>query len=506
MTRLFLLTAFFLSLAGPALAETGESFDQMIDRVFGPFTQEMSDIIFWGFDVGGVTLPLVVLWLIAGALFFTVYMRFINIRAFGHAIQVARGKYDRPEDPGEVTHFQALSAALSGTVGLGNIAGVAIAISVGGPGATFWMILAGLFGMTSKFVECTLGVKYRDIDENGVVSGGPMYYLSKGLKKRGLGRLGAVLAVLSALSVMGGALGSGSLFQVNQASAQFQDVVVPLTGGEDSLFFGAGWIFGLIYAFFLGLIIIGGIKKIGHVTQVLVPFMAGFYILGAFVVLFTHAGHIPGALLSIFTGAFSPDGVVGGFIGVLVIGVQRATFSNEAGLGSAPIAHSAVKTTEPVSEGMVALLEPFIDTVVVCTITALVIIIVGDYKGAAEGITLTSQAFATVIGWFPYVLTVAAILFAFSTSITWYYYGERAFVYLSKNSRDIVLAYKIAYIATIIIGSAMTLNSIFAFSAAMLFAMAVPNMIGLYIMAPEVREMLKSYRARIKSGQIKMVT
>lgn len=481
----------------------GETFDQMIDRVFGPATQAASDFIFWGFDINGVTLPLVVLWLMAGAVFFTIFMRFINFRAFRHAIKVAKGDYDNPNDPGEISHFQALSAALSGTVGLGNIAGVAIAISVGGPGATLWMILAGLFGMTSKFVECTLGVKYRDIDENGVVSGGPMYYLSKGLAKRGWAKLGLVLAALSAISVLGGALGSGSFFQVNQASAQFQNVIVPLTGGEDSLFYGAGWMFGVIYAFFLGLIIIGGIKKIGHVTQVLVPFMAGIYIIAAFVILFTHAGHIPEAFASIFTGAFSPEGVTGGFIGVLVIGIQRATFSNEAGLGSAPIAHSAVKTTEPVSEGMVALLEPFIDTVVVCTITALVIIIVGDYEGAAEGITLTSQAFATVIGWFPYVLMVAAILFAFSTSITWYYYGERAFVYLSNNNPAIILAYKLLYIATIIIGSAMTLNSIFAFSAAMLFAMAVPNMIGLYIMAPEVREMLQSYWARVKSGEIK---
>jgi len=488
-----------------AQAPADETFDAMVDRLFGPFTQTMSDIIFWGFDIDGVTLPLVVLWLIAGALFFTIYMRFINIRSFRHAIQVVRGKYDNPDDPGEVTHFQALSAALSGTVGLGNIAGVAIAISVGGPGATFWMILAGLFGMTSKFVECTLGVKYRDIDERGVVSGGPMYYLSKGLANRGWPRLGITLAALSAISVIGGALGSGSLFQVNQAAAQFQNVVVPLTGGENSILHNAGWIFGLIYSFFLGLIIIGGIKKIGHVTEFLVPFMAGIYVMGALVVLFTHASHIPDAFLSIFTGVFSPEGVAGGFIGVVVIGIQRATFSNEAGLGSAPIAHSAVKTTEPVSEGMVALLEPFIDTVVVCTITALVIIIVGDYEGAAEGITLTSRAFATVIGWFPYVLTVAAILFAFSTSITWYYYGERAFVYFSHNSPGIILAYKTAYIATIIIGSAMTLTSIFTFSAAMLFAMAIPNLVGLYIMAPEVKGMLKSYLARVKSGEIKAV-
>ncbi|MCH8322632.1 MAG: alanine:cation symporter family protein [Proteobacteria bacterium] len=452
-----------------------------------------------------MTFPLVVIWLIAGALFFTIYMKFINLRGFRQSLRIVSGKYDNPKDPGEVTHFQALSAALSGTVGLGNIAGVAIAISVGGPGATFWMILAGFLGMTSKFVECTLGVKYREIDENGVVSGGPMYYLSKGLAKRGLVRLGVILAALSALSVIGGAVGSGAFFQVNQAAAQFINVVVPLTGGENSVFFQGGWIFGIVYAFFVGLIIIGGIKKISHVTEFLVPIMAFIYVGAALVILFTHAGQIPEAFIAIFKGAFSPDGITGGFIGVIIIGIQRATFSNEAGLGSAPIAHAAAKTKEPVAEGLVALLEPFIDTVVVCTMTALVIIIVGGYEGATEGITLTSRAFASVISWFPYVLMVAAILFAFSTSITWYYYGERSFVYLSNNSGAVKLAYKISFIAALIIGSSMTLNSIFDFAAAMLFAMAIPNMIGLYIMAPEVRRMLKSYLARVKSGEIKAV-
>lgn len=505
MRPLFFLTLLFFILPGTAMAAEGEPFETMINRLFGPFTKGASELIFWGPDVLGVTFPLVVVWLIAGALFFTIYMKFINLRGFRQSIKIVSGKYDNPKDPGEVTHFQALSAALSGTVGLGNIAGVAIAISVGGPGATFWMILAGLFGMTSKFVECTLGVKYREINENGVVSGGPMYYLSKGLAKRGLAGLGLVLAALSAIAVIGGAVGSGAFFQVNQASAQFINVIVPLTGGEQSIFYQGGWIFGIVYAFFVGLIIIGGIKKISHVTAFLVPIMAIFYVGAALVVLFTHAAQIPEAFMSIFQGVFSTEGITGGFIGVIIIGIQRATFSNEAGLGSAPIAHAAAKTKEPVAEGMVALLEPFIDTVVVCTMTALVIIIVGDYQGATEGITLTSRAFASVISWFPYALTVAAILFAFSTSITWYYYGERAFVYLSKNSPAVKMAYKISFIAALIIGSAMTLNSIFDFAAAMLFAMAVPNMIGLYIMAPEVKEMLKSYQARIASGEIRPV-
>ena len=464
MRLVFFLTALAATLPGSVLAAESEPFETMVNRVFGPYTKAASDFIFWGFEVGGVTFPLVVIWLIAGALFFTIYMKFINLRGFRQSLRIVSGKYDNPNDPGEVTHFQALSAALSGTVGLGNIAGVAIAISVGGPGATFWMILAGFLGMTSKFVECTLGVKYREIDENGVVSGGPMYYLSKGLAKRGLVRLGVILAALSALSVIGGAVGSGAFFQINQAAAQFINVVVPLTGGENSVFFQGGWIFGIVYAFFVGLIIIGGIKKISHVTEFLVPIMAFIYVGAALVILFTHAGQIPDAFIAIFKGAFSPDGITGGFIGVIIIGIQRATFSNEAGLGSAPIAHAAAKTNEPVAEGLVALLEPFIDTVVVCTMTALVIIIVGGYEGATEGITLTSRAFASVISWFPYVLMVAAILFAFSTSITWYYYGERSFVYLSNNSGAVKLAYKISFIAALIIGSSMTLNSIFDFA------------------------------------------
>jgi len=504
MKRILPLLSFLVLFPGIAAAET---IDQTIDRTLAPITDFVSKIVFYEINIDGAGLPLLVIWLIAAALFFTFYMGFVNFRQFRHAIQVVRGKYDSPKDPGEVTHFQALSAALSGTVGIGNIAGVAIAISLGGPGATFWMIMAGLFGMTTKFVECTLGVAYRDIDENGIVSGGPMYYLSKGLAKRGLPGFGKFLAVFSALMVIGGSVGSGALFQVNQATEQFLNIAVPLTGGGNSLFGGAGWIFGILFAIAAALIIFGGIKKIAHVASILVPFMAALYLGTALVIIIANIDALPGALGAIISGAFSPEGVGGGIIGVLVQGMRRATFSNEAGIGSAPIAHAAVKTNEPVSEGMVALLEPFIDTVVICTMTALVIIITGSYIGVdgIDGISLTSRAFASVFAWFPYLLAVAVILFAFSTAITWYYYGERAVVFLSKNSRRAMNAYKGAFLSAVVIGSAMNLANVVGFADAMVLGMAIPNLAGLYIMAPEVKGMLKSYLERVKAGEIKAV-
>ncbi|MCG8507194.1 MAG: alanine:cation symporter family protein [Sphingomonadales bacterium] len=483
--------------------------DARINCTIGPITNAMSDAVFFKIPIGVTDgfegVPFIVVWLAAGAVFFTIYMRFVNFRAFGHAIKVARGKYDDPNDPGEVTHFQALSAALSGTVGLGNIAGVALAISIGGPGATFWMILVGLFGMASKFTECTLGVHYRRIDENGVVSGGPMYYLSRGFEKRGMKTLGRVLAVIAALFCIGGAFGAGNMFQVNQSAQQFMNVMVPLTGGDDSFLAGKPWLFGFIFAVFVAMVIIGGIRSITKVTEKLVPFMAILYLGSALIILLTHIPEIPGAFAQIFVGAFAPEGVAGGFLGVLVQGMRRASFSNEAGIGSAAIAHSAVKTKEPVSEGMVALLEPFVDTVVICTATALVIIITGQMDpNATEGISLTSRAFASVIPFFPYILSVAVILFAFSTSITWYYYGEKSFGYLvGQDKRTALLIFKLTFLGVLIIGASMTLTKVMDFADAMLLAMGFPNLIGLYLMAPEVKRMMISYEARVKSGEIR---
>lgn len=456
------------------------------------------------FSDGSAGLPFIVVWLLIGAIFFTLRMGFINLRGFRQAIKIARGTYDNPSDPGEVTHFQALTAALSGTVGLGNIAGVAVAISVGGPGATFWMVLAGLLGMSSKFTECTLGVEYRKINAAGIVSGGPMHYLSDGLAEKGLGGLGRVLAVLFSILFIGGAFGAGNMFQVNQSAAQAMSTLVPLTGGENSPLAGSPWIIGLLYAVFVGLVIIGGIRSITKVTEKLVPLMAFIYLAGAITVIGMNISAVPGAFAAIISGAFTPLGVAGGFIGVLVQGLRRATFSNEAGVGSAAIAHAAVKTKEPVSEGFVALLEPFIDTVVICTITALVIIVTDMHLAGddLDGITLTSTAFASAIDWFPYLLTVAVVLFAFSTSITWFYYGQRAFLYLVGDRPKADLAFKLSYLLVLIIGSSMTLGAVMDFADAMLLAMAFPNLIGLYILAPKVKAMLDQYLNRLESGDI----
>ena len=401
---------------------------------------------------------------------------------------------------GEVSHFQALTAALSGTVGLGNIAGVAIAISIGGAGATFWMIIAGLLGMASKFVECTLGVKYRDISKNGTVYGGPMYYLTKGLKSKGYEKLGKILAVLFAIFVIGGSFGGGNMFQVNQA---FQ-LIEHITGGENSFLHEKGWLFGIVMAVLVGIVIIGGIKKIAKVTDKIVPIMVAVYVGAALFVLISKYDMIGDAFMQIWNGAFNPEGIAGGAIGVLVQGFRRAAFSNEAGVGSASIAHSAVKTKFAASEGMVALLEPFIDTVVVCTMTALVLVITGNVAAEnaslndAQAILLTSGAFASVISWFPYVLTIAVVLFAFSTMISWSYYGFQGWAFLFGRTKTTEYTFKIIFLIFVVIGSAASLGSVIGFSDAMIFAMMVPNMIGLILLAPKVKVELNRYLTAIK--------
>ncbi len=461
----------------------------------------IGDFIFTSIPLGnGISMPFVIIWLLVGAIIFTLYMGFINITGFKHALDVVRGKFDDPNDPGEVSHFQALTAALSGTVGLGNIAGVAIAVSLGGAGATFWMILAGFLGMSSKFVECTLGVKYRNIHADGSVSGGPMYYLSKGLSKRGLGRLGRICAVIFAVFCVGGSFGGGNMSQINQATEQ----LISVTGGENSILFGREWMFGALMAGVVALIIIGGIKSIAKVTEKIVPFMVAIYLAAALFIILMNFSEIPNALGSIISGAFSPKGMAGGFVGVLIVGFQRAAFSNEAGVGSASIAHSAARTEEPISEGIVALLEPFIDTVVVCTMTALVIVITGSIDpDATEGVSLTSRAFASTISWFPYILLLAVILFALSTMISWSYYGLKSWTYLFGESHLNDIIYKIIFCVFVVIGSVLPLTSVFYFSDAMIFAMAFPNVLGLYIMAPEIKRDLISYLERVKSGEIK---
>ncbi|MBL4708714.1 MAG: amino acid carrier protein [Flavobacteriales bacterium] len=450
-------------------------------------------------DIQEKGIPFIVVWLVLGAIFFTLKMKLVNIRGFKHAIQLVSGKFTDPnaKEVGEVSHFQALTTALSATVGLGNIAGVAVAITLGGPGATFWMIAAGLIGMSSKFVECTLGVKYRKVNEKGEVSGGPMYYLSEGLKKKNLGGLGKVLAVLFAILCIGGSFGGGNMFQANQAFAQ-------LSGTFPSLQ-GSGFWFGIVLALLVGVVIIGGIKSIAKVTDKIVPFMAILYVAFSLVIIGMNFENIGTVLAEIFNGAFNAPAIKGGVIGVLIVGFQRAAFSNEAGVGSASIAHSASKTNEPVSEGIVALLEPFVDTVVVCTMTALVLVFTGfaDGSSSLEGSELTSAAFGSVFPWFSIVLVVAIFLFAFSTMISWSYYGLKAWTYLLGDGKAANYSYKIIFCGFIIVGSSVGLGAVLDFSDLMILGMALPNIIGLIIMSKEVKEDMISYFERVKSGAIK---
>ena len=490
-----------LSLFVSPLVSASESVDQAINEAISPVSNLIAGIVFYSVPVGDASLPLIVVWLVVAAIFFTVYFGFINVRGFSHAIKVVRGDFTNPRDKGEVSHFQALTAALSGTVGLGNIAGVAIAVSIGGPGATFWMIIGGLLGMSSKFVECTLGVKYRNINPDGSVSGGPMYYLSKGLAEQGKAGLGKFLAVFFAICCIGGAFGAGNMFQANQAVQQ----VISVTGGDASFFAGQAWILGLIMAVLVGIVIIGGIKSIGQVTEKIVPFMAAIYVAAALVILFMNIEKIPEAFGLIFAGAFSAAGVTGGVIGCMIQGFKRASFSNEAGIGSAAIAHSAVKTNEPLSEGFVSLLEPFIDTVVICTMTALVIVITGAYanESGLGGVALTSSAFESAISWFPYVLAVAVVLFAFSTMLSWSYYGTKAWTYLFGESKASDLTFKFIFCGFVVVGASMSLGPVIDFSDSMIFAMSIANIAGLYMLAPVVKRELAGYLDRINSGEIK---
>ncbi|MCY7363893.1 MAG: alanine:cation symporter family protein [Frankiaceae bacterium] len=486
-----------------AVQEDGSS--NIINENFTRLSTFVQDVIFFSVKVNGAKIPLVVVWLIFAAVFMTVYFRAVNVRGFRHAIGLVKGDYTGPDEEGEVSHFQALATAVSGTVGLGNIAGVAVAITIGGPGATFWMILAGLLSMSTKFAECTLGVKYRRVNADGSISGGPMYYLSRGLAEQGKVRLGRVLAVVFAVFCIFGSLGGGNAFQSNQALAQMRTV----TGGDDGLLggSGAGIAFGVVLAIFVGVVIIGGIKRIARVTDKLVPFMAVFYVTACLIVLGGNFGAIPEAFGLIVEGAFTPDGITGGVIGVLITGFQRAAFSNEAGLGSAPIAHSAVQTNRPVTEGYVSLLEPFIDTVVICTMTALTIVITGAYtEVGTEGVQLTSQAFESVLPWFPNVLAVAVLLFAFSTQLAWSYYGAKATAYLFNESKTADTVYKAIFLLFIVIGAASSLDVVIGFSDAMIFAMSIPNLIGVYLLLRVVKRELREYEQDRASGVIVKVS
>lgn len=583
------------------------SIDESINNFMAPISKWSFKFIFAGVeleDANGeviteadgnhMELPLILIWLVGAALLFTFIFRFINVRLLKLAFRTVKGKYSKDDDPGEITHFQALTAALSGTVGLGNIAGVAIAVSVGGAGAIFWMVIVGILGMTTKFCECTLGVKYRKIDENGKVRGGAMYYLRDGLKERDMGGMGKVLAVLFAIMCVGASFGGGNMFQINQAATQFigitesdehaiaknelaviqkqksefgkinanlknissqvdttssradklfnnkkanyefhdifediseqtSSLALPISEissqiGADSailaqlnaqekaaqlkvddtegFFSKQKWIFGVIVAILVGIVIIGGIRSIASVTEKLVPFMCGIYVLAALVVIFSKFDQIPAAFGTIIHDAFAPTAVAGGIIGAIIQGVRRAAFSNEAGFGSAPIAHAAAKTRHAASEGLVALIEPFIDTVIVCTMTGLVIVITGmhEQSDGLSGIALTSSAFSQVIEWFPYILTASVILFAFSTMISWSYYGQQAWAYLFGTSKAVEILYKVIFCVFVVLGASSSLGNVLDFSDAMLFAMCLFNLIGVWLLFPVVKRELTTFQ------------
>lgn len=448
--------------------------------------------------VGAAELPLIVVWLVAGALFFTVYFGFINLRGFGHALRIVRGDFADPSAPGEVSPFQALATAVSGTVGVGNISHVAIAVSVGGPGAIFWMVVAGFLGMSSKFVECALAVRYREVDADGRIAGGPMYYLQKGLAERHWPRLGRALALYYAVCILLGCLGIGSMFQANQAYVQ----TLAVTGGAGSLLAERAWLFGLLLAGLVALVIVGGIRSIARVTARLVPLMVVVYLAMAVVAIGANIEKLPGAMLAIVTGAFSPRGVAGGALAVLILGFRRAAFSNEAGIGSAAIAHSAVRTDIPVTEGFVALLEPFIDTIVICSITGLVIVVT-VYDPAAgppgmSGVELTSSALESVVSWFPVPLALVVALFAFSTMISWSYYGLAGWLYLFGRSRRARASYNLIFCASVVVGCTAQLEAVLDFSDSLIFAMALANVFGLYLLAPIAKRDLAEYWGRVR--------
>ena len=447
-------------------------------------------------DIKTSTIPFIVVWLILGSIFFTLRLKFVNIRGFRHSLNLARGKYDDPDAPGTITHFQAMATAVSATVGLGNIAGVAVAISLGGAGATFWMFLAGFFGMSLKFAECTLGVKYRFIDDEGRIFGGPMNYLRYGLEKKNLKRLGKFLAILFAVLGVGASFGGGNMLQSNQAFKIVSEQIPVLQG--------QGFWFGILFAILVGAVIIGGIKSIANVTAKVVPVMAIFYVVGCLVVIGYHIEFLGGAFVAIFDGAFSAQAMKGGFIGVLIIGLQRAAFSSEAGVGSAAIAHSASKTNHPVADGFTSLIEPLIDTMLVCTMTALVLIFTGKHEinSGMGGVELTADAFGTVVSWFPAVLAVAVVLFAFSTMVSWSYYGMRSWSYLFGRSKKLELVYKIMYLVFVVLGASVSLGAVLSFADMMILAMSFPNIIGLYIMAPEINADMKIYWQKLKDGKL----
>ncbi len=495
-----LVPVLYFSMASTAFAQAESETTQTLNDWFGEINGYLANVFFFDVIPGEQTMPFIVAWLVVGAVFLTVRMGFVNLFMFRHAYRILRGKYQLPSAKGEVSSFQALITALSATVGLGNIAGVAIAIIIGGPGATFWMIVAGLLGMTSKFTEATLAQMYREVRPDGHIMGGAMEYLSRGFGEKGWAGTGRVLAMLFCVLAIGASLGGGNAFQVNQAMNAVKQQI-PIIANEP-------WIFGVIMSFMVGIVIIGGIRRIAHTAEAIVPTMVLIYLLACVWIVVTNADQVPAAIGKIFTEAFTPAAGIGGMIGVLVQGFKRAAFSSEAGIGSAAIAHATARVKYPIRQGIVALMEPFIDTVVICTMTALVIIITGVYNAPEtatmvankEGAALTSYAFGTVISWFPIVLTVSVVLFAYSTMIAWSYYGERCWTYMFGEKSS--MAYRVIFVLFVIVGSMTSAGNILEFSDLLLLGMAFPNFIALYLLHGKVRTALKDYLARLRSGEL----
>jgi AGCS family alanine or glycine:cation symporter len=485
------------------------SIDQVINESFAGISAKTFEILFYSIPLKGlvddfgdpVSVPLLLVWLATAGIFFTLYLGFINLRYFKHGFDVLIGKYDEPDADGQLTNFQTLSTCLSGTVGLGNIAGVAVAVSTGGPGAVFWMMVMGFFGMSTKLVEVTLGVKYRhhpDPEHKHNISGGPMYYLRDTFSNKGLPLVGYTLAAIFSIFCIGGSIGGGNMFQANQAYNQLLNV----TGGDTGFFADKGWLFGIGLAILVGLVIIGGIKSIANAASKIVPFMGGLYLLAGLIVILLNFTNIPQGLMAIFSDALSLEAGFGGLLGGLLVGVQRASFSNEAGLGSAAIVHSTAKTNKPVSQGFVGMLGPFIDTIVICMITALVIVFSGVYETGKgiEGVELTSRAFEAAIPGSRYVLALTVFLFAFSTIITWFYYGLKAITYLFGEGFWLELSFKIIFLMFVVIGASADLQNVIDFTDAMILSMAIPNIIGLYFMAPEIKRDVKAYIEELKES------
>ncbi|GAB3045618.1 amino acid carrier protein [Sediminivirga luteola] len=478
--------------------------DERVDNLFAPIADRLSAIVFFEIPLGPIGIPVVVIWLMAAAIFFTAWLKWQPLRGLKHSLDVIRGKRSAKTDPGQVSSFQALATELSGTVGLGNIAGVAVAISLGGPGAALWIVIFGFFAMTLKMAEATLGVKYRTIDKKGVVSGGPMYYLRDGLKELGWPKLGLGLAICYAVFTAIGAVGAGNLFQANQVAA----AVVNATGGEDSFFAGQLWILGLMMAVLTAVVVLGGITSIARWTSKVTPLMAVLYLVSTVVIILLHVTELPAAVATIFQSAFTGEGVAGGAVGVAIIGIQRALFSNGGGLGTAGMAHAAVKTKHPGTEGYTALWEPLIDSIIICTLTALAITVTGAYQmetedgSTAEGVAITQSAFASVADWYPYLLTACIVLFGVSTLFSYGYYGQKSIGFLFGGSKIAEKGYQIFWVLAVIVGASVSLDSVIAFSDAVFFLMVLPNLLGMYFLARVLRLEILRHQTRTEVGTL----